>query len=430
MSEFTLAQEYNQQGVVLYSQDKYEDALAYFEKAIADDPRYIESYINSAQAYIMMDQYDNAMKCLDKALLVDKKNGLVYFHMGNVELLQSNGEAAREAYNKAISLGYDNIQIYINLAADAEERGDMEEAIRYYNNIIALDKFNGYAKARKAQVLLALKRLPEALKTCDSLIETNPNLFEGYHYKFAILSDMGKYAEAEAVLDRGLELFPDDEGFYYDKARLCHAQNRLEEALDILNNKVPVNDDNRSSLVAFKAELLLAQEKTAEAEEILLAEYPQSTDGEVAFLLTSIYMAKQEYEAVLSYAQAVLDSGEIDNYYHAALYYHAVAQSKLGRKQEADTEFENAAKFYRAACSRNPGQLQLYFYRAMCYSELKQHDKALAMTDYILNVDGNIMEARMIRMKACKALGKEAEAQVERSIIEAKKPALLSAVED
>jgi len=426
---YTLAQEYNHQGLILYSKDKYDEAKTYFERAINEDPHYIDSYINMAQIYIVIDEYESAKKWLDKALMINKKCAIAYFHLGNIDLLQNHTEDARGNYAKAVSLGYDNVQIYINLAVDAEERGEMDEAISYYNKAIAIDKFNALAKARKAQVLIALKRFPEALKACDSLIETNPDIFEGYHYKFAVLCDMGKFDDAEKVLDRALQLFPDDDAFFYDKARLYHAQNRLEEALQIIDNKLVFTENNRASLIAFKAEIMLAMGRTDDAQDILLAEYPQSKDGEIAFLLNSIFIAKKEYEQVLVYSQEVLEHSEIDNYYYAALYYHAVALGKLGRKQEADAEYENALKFFRAACSRNPGQLQLYFYRAMCHEELGQYEKALDMVDYLLNVDEGLLEARLIRMKCYEKMGKMTEAEQERNYIELNKPELLKMME-
>lgn len=427
--EYTQAQEYNHLGMVLYSRDKYEEAKNYFEKAIDEDAYFIDSYINMAQVYIVTDAFDDAKKYLNKALLIDKKCAIAHFHLGNIELLLNNTEEARTHYSKAVSLGYDNTQIYINLAVDAEERGDLDTAISYYNRVISIDKFNALAKARKAQILIGLKRFPEALKTCDSLMELNPDVFEGYHYKFAVLCDLGKYEEAGKVLDRAIKLFPDDDALYYDKARLLHAQGRLEDALEIIDGKLHVNEDNRTSLTTFKAEILLSLEKTDEALDLLLVEYTRSHDGEVVFLINSIYMAQKNYEEVLVYSKEIIDRKEIGTYYYAALYYHAVALSKLGRKQEADAEFEMAQKVYRAACARTPGQLQLYFYRAMCFEELGQYDKALELCDYLLNVDENLHEARFIRMKAFQEMGRESDARRERSFLEAQKPELLSMME-
>lgn len=428
-NEYTLTQEYNHQGLVLYSKDEYEEAKVYFQKAIDEDPRYVESYINMAQVFIVLDQFDEAKSYLNKALLLDKKYAIVYFHLGNIELLLNNTEGARTYYNKAISLGYDNTQIYINLAVDAEERGDVETALNYYNRAIAIDKFNALAKARKAQILIALKRLPEALSVSDSLLETNPDVFEGYHYKFAILTEMNKWDEAETVLNRALELFPDDDALYYDKARLLQMQNRLSEAIELIDTKLDFNGDNRTSLIAFKAEVLLALERTDEALSILQEEYPKSKNGEIAFLLNSIHIAKKEYDEVLKYSQEIISTSTVDNYYHSALYYHAVALNKLGREEEAKNEFENALKFFRAACSRNPGQIQLYFYRAMCHEELKQYDEALEMIDYILSVDEELYEARLIRLKIYEAIGQLTEASTERNIIQSNKPELLQMME-
>lgn len=427
--EFTLAQEYNQQGMVLYSRNKYTEAKTYFEKAIAEDPRFIDSYINMAQISIVSDAFDAAKKWLNKALLLDKKCAIAYFHLGNIELLLNDSEAARTHYAKAASLGYDNIQIYINLAIDAEERGDIDTALSYYNRVIGMDKFNAIAKVRKAQILIAMKRYLEALNVSDNLLEYNPDVFEGYHFKFAVLCELNKFDDAEAVLNRALELFPDDDGLYYDKARLLHSQGRLEDALDIIDQKLVFNDSNRTALTAFKAEILLALGRTDKALEILLDEYDSSHDGEIVFLLNSIYIANKNYEEVLHYSKEIIDNSDVGDYYYAALYYHAVALRKLGRKQEADAEYEHAQKVFRAACSRQPGQLQLYFYRAMCYEELGQYEKAIEMTDYLLNVDENLHEARIIKMKAYQEMGKETEANYERSILTAKKPELLDMME-
>ena len=38
------------------------------------------------------------------------------------------------------------------------------------------------------------------------MIELLPDKFEGYHYKFAILMEMGNKADAKIVLDKALEL--------------------------------------------------------------------------------------------------------------------------------------------------------------------------------------------------------------------------------
>lgn len=427
--ELSQTMDLNTQGTILYGQGKYGEALSYFDKAISEDPHYIDSYINKAQVYIMMDRFDDAEKQLRRAMLLDKKRAIIYFHLGNIDLLRGNSEAAREHYNKAISLGYDNVQIYINLAVEAEENSDYQTALSYYSRAIAQDKFNALPKARKIQILIKLRRYTEALSVCDSLIETNPDVFEGYHYKFAILSEIKKWDEAETVLDRALQLFPDDDAFFYDKARFFQAKGETEKALEIVNKKIGVNDENRAAMVAFKGELLLALGRYEEAEPILDEEYQKSHDSEVVFLLNSIAIAKKDYQKVLTCSDYILNHNEVDNYYYSALYYKALSLKKLGRTEEAVKSFEEAVKYFRAACSRTPGQLQMYFYRAMCHEELGQYDKALELSKFILDVDDSIAEVYLLRYTVFKAVGNMQAAQREFEKVKELNPELVESME-
>lgn len=50
--EMSLAEEYNQQGRVLYSLDKYEDAINFYLKAEKSDPMQIQTYFNLTESYV------------------------------------------------------------------------------------------------------------------------------------------------------------------------------------------------------------------------------------------------------------------------------------------------------------------------------------------------------------------------------------------
>lgn len=62
--EMSLAEEYNQQGRVLYSMDKYEDAIGFYLKAESADPMYLQTYFNLTESYVMLDRFDDAKKAL------------------------------------------------------------------------------------------------------------------------------------------------------------------------------------------------------------------------------------------------------------------------------------------------------------------------------------------------------------------------------
>ena len=341
-AELTRAQEYINQGAVLYGEDKFADARIYFEKAAAEDQMNDEAYILIAQTCIMQDDYAAARENLKKALLLDKKNGLTYFHLGNVEMLEGNMDAAKEHFTKAISLGANSVDIYLTLAAAEEESRDYDKAMTYYDKALAVDKYNGFARLRKIQLFLMHGRMPEALKACDQMLETCPEVFEGYHYKAGVLCELNRPAEAKALLDTALERFPDDADLYYDMVGVLQQLGESETALAMLEEKVPITEDNALEYHKRKAQLYMGMLRVDAALEELKPVYDAEHDPESGYLLACIYMSREDYASLLEVTQQMVDTQELDSYYYAALYYRAIALQRLGRTADGEQALREA----------------------------------------------------------------------------------------
>lgn len=409
--EMTLAEEYNQQGRVLYSLDKYEESIKEYQKAEKEDPMLIQTYLNLSESYIMLDQYDDAKKALKRAQLVDKSNGEVYFHFGNIALLEDNIEEAKQNFAKSISFGYKNPYIYLNLGTTYEEMGELDEAMLNYNKAIQMDKYFDSAWLKKLELLLSLEQYSEGLSVCEDMIDLLPDRFEGYHYKIAILMELGKQAEAKAALDHALDLYPDDPGFKMDKVHYLASTGKYEEAEKLLDRDFS-NDPDAEDYAKLKVQLMLQQEKTEEAVELAEKSLDEKFDEELNFLLTNIYMAGEQYAQAIASTERTLKENNESLYYYSALYFNALAHKKNG--EDATEYFANANKKFRMACSGNPGVIDLYIYRALCYKELKNYDRAYEMVDYILAINENAPEALLIRSEINKDLGKMAEYEADR----------------
>lgn len=414
-AELTRAQEYIKQGIVLYEQDKFEDARIYFEKAAAEDQMNDETYILIAQTYIMQDDYAAARENLKKALLIDKKRGTTYFHLGNVEMLDGNMDAAKEYFTKAISLGEDSVQIYINLAAAEEERRDYAKAMTYYDKVLALDKYNADARLRKIQLFLMHGRMPEALKACDQMLETCPEVFEGYHYKAGVLCEMNRPAEAKALLDTAIKRFPDDADLYFDMVGVLQQLGESETALAMLEEKVPITEDNALEYHKRKAQLYMGLLRVDAAIEELKPVYDAEHDPESGYLLACIYMSREDYASLLEVTQQMVDTQELDSYYYAALYYRAIALQRLGRKAEGEQALREANVLFRAECAKKPGQMELYMYRAMCHKELQEYQKAMDMIDYLLRAAPENGEVYLLRSRIYEQLGEKEKAAADKA---------------
>lgn len=409
------AEEYNQQGKVLFSIEKYDKAIEMYKKAENKDPMFLDTYFNLGEAYVMLDKYDKAKESFNKVLLIDKKNAITYFHLGNVEFLLDNNDMGREYYAKAINNGYNDAQLYVNLANLAEEDGNDEEAIKNYNKAILRDKFRADAKLRKAMIYICDKKYQEALQTLDNMIEFNPEVFEGHHYKILVNIEMGNYLEAENTLKKSMALFPDDDGFILDKVTLLEKQGKYDEALDIIETRYNNTEDR--TILLEKAEILLAKDRINESvllyEKVKEAE--ESFDDETRFYLINIYLNTDKVSKALDYSKEIIANGDQNSFYFAAVYYRALCLGRLGKTVESKVSYEEAVKIFRFASSANPGMLDIVVYRAICYKELKNYDKAFEMVNYLLAINENMGEVYLIRAELYQELNEIDKAEADRS---------------
>lgn len=423
--EMSLAEEYNQQGRVLYSMDKYEDAIGFYLKAESADPMYLQTYFNLTESYVMLDRFDDAKKALKRAQLLNKENGEIFFHLGNIALLEENVEEGKQHYAKAISLGYANPYIYMNLGSAYEDIGDLTSAVVSYNKAIQMDKYFASAWLKKLELYVNQEQYSEALSISDSMIELLPDKFEGYHYKFAILMEMGNKADAKIVLDKALELFPDDPGFKLDMVHYLEDAKKFEEAERLLDDSF-FETQGSTDYARLKVQLLLKQEKLNEAADIAEKTLADTFDEELNFLLTNIYFSLEKYEAAIITTKRTIDEKSYGAYYFTALYFNALATKKSGK--DATNLFNAAIKEFRMACSKNPGMVDLYIYRALCYREVKDYDRAYEMVDYILAISEDAPEALLIRSEINKNLGKMSEYEADRNEALKRNPKLVNVI--
>lgn len=149
--------------------------------------------------------------------------------------------------------------------------------------------------------------------------------------------------------------------------------------------KIELTEYNEAAILVKKARLLLSDLKVDEAIAVLEPLYVKTQDAEAAFLLSTVYMAKKDYDKAKSYAQELIDKNEFDDFYYSAVYTRAAALVRSG-DPESVSALREANKIFRAACARNPGYVQYYLYRAVCHKELREFNEAIEMLDYIITV--------------------------------------------
>ncbi len=126
-------------GDSLKKSGRYEEAIAYYDKALEIDQRNPRTWRHKAHALRELKRYEEAIKCLEKALELDPKH-FAWRVMG-------------DCFN---------------------DLGRYEEAIKCYDKALELKPTYGRAWDNKGWALFNLKRYKEAIRCFDKALKINP----------------------------------------------------------------------------------------------------------------------------------------------------------------------------------------------------------------------------------------------------------------
>jgi len=101
---------WNWKGDLLRKENKYEDAIKYYDVTLKQDPKNDEAWINKGKALYLLGRASESAICFDNALKVDPKNAKVWAMLGMALRATYKYVESEAAFEKARELGYhDNI---------------------------------------------------------------------------------------------------------------------------------------------------------------------------------------------------------------------------------------------------------------------------------------------------------------------------------
>lgn len=109
--------DWNSEAVALWKNGKYTNpkkAVNLLDKAIKQNPNFIQAYNNRGNAYRDLKQYQKALNDYDKAISLNPKFVKAYSNRGNIYYDQKKYQMAIKDYNKTISLNSSYRMAYLN----------------------------------------------------------------------------------------------------------------------------------------------------------------------------------------------------------------------------------------------------------------------------------------------------------------------------
>lgn len=205
------------QGIDLYNQKKYSDALAFFLALPEDsglDSQEIAYYLGLC--YTKLKQYEDALLYLEQVVTGGGQLERVLqcrFILAVIYTKSKRKRLASFELNKLLESGYKPASVYASMAFIAWEQQEIDVALSYYEKSLELDENNVTSLNGLGYVLATENRdLTKALSCCKKAVQNSPDSAAcldslGYvYYKLGLLKDARKYLEMAEQIDNDNEI--------------------------------------------------------------------------------------------------------------------------------------------------------------------------------------------------------------------------------
>lgn len=205
------------QGIDLYNQKKYSDALAFFLALPEDsglDSQEIAYYLGLC--YTKLKRYEDALLYLEQVVTGGGQLERVLqcrFILAVIYTKSKRKRLASFELNKLLESGYKPASVYASMAFIAWEQQEIDVALSYYEKSLELDENNVTSLNGLGYVLSTENRdLTKALSCCKKAVQNSPDSAAcldslGYvYYKLGLLKDARKYLEMAEQIDNDNEI--------------------------------------------------------------------------------------------------------------------------------------------------------------------------------------------------------------------------------
>ena len=243
-SEPNNARYHNSFGMILHAMKQYNKAFAEKREAVELEPDNAQ-YRNSLGVTLHeMKQYDKALVEKSKAVELEPDNAQYHNSLSvTFHEMKWYNEALNEA-RKAVELEPDNAQYHNSLSVTLSEMKWYDEALNEARKAVELEPYNARYHDSLGTILHELKRYNEALEETQKAIELEPNNAK-YHDSLGVtLHEIQRYDEALEETRKAIELEPNNAQYHDSLSATLYRMQRYDEALKESQKAVDLEPDN------------------------------------------------------------------------------------------------------------------------------------------------------------------------------------------
>lgn len=236
------AKDYYKEGMAYFNSGNYEKADASLKKAMEENKERADYYISYAMNLIQQQKYDDAIAYFERSIL-DKDNAIV--RKNNKQAYRGEGiayykahdyKAAIEKFDKALAINEledinRDILSYKGMAQ--AKAGLYKEAAATYTKIIEANKNSGDAYKTRGDIYCRMGDYKKSLADYDKAIKLEPHNYDYYFGKYFLMLDRKDEAGAKEVLSKAAAINGTTEEDKFNMAKVMYYKGDSDTALQM-----------------------------------------------------------------------------------------------------------------------------------------------------------------------------------------------------
>ena len=162
-------------GLVLNALQRYEEALASFDRALRLKPDYAEVLANRGNALLRLERLEAALACYERAIALKPDYFTAHYNRGNALLALNQPDEALDSYDRALALSPNHLEILNNRGNALLRLGRTGEALASYEQALALAPASAEAANNRGNALAAMGHVGQALASFDAAVALDPD---------------------------------------------------------------------------------------------------------------------------------------------------------------------------------------------------------------------------------------------------------------
>lgn len=224
-------------------QQRYEEALGLFDRALKNNPRHPEALNNRGNVLKELKRYEEALASYDKSLSVRPGDAETYANRGVVLLELTRYDEALSIFDRALYIRNNHAEAWNNRGVALQELKRYDEALLSIEKALALRKEYAEAWNNRGNILFRQERFEEAAASYDKAIVYKPEYLKAYLSLGDTLAKMRHFEKALQCYEKIIVHQTDSADLYMKLAHVQQELKRYDEVAVSLEKAFCLNPD-------------------------------------------------------------------------------------------------------------------------------------------------------------------------------------------